>query len=527
MVLAVGAARQYTVKPGDTLGGISANLGVSQQLLIELNQLPDADHISAGQTLVLPEAGGPEREASEPAGGAPAPSRAEYTVRSGDSLSGIAATFGVSTASIVQANTLAEPDRLAVGQKLSIPGGRPAGASAEPSRAAPAAPAGAPAEVGSLLSEAAGAHKLDPPLVKALAWYLSFWRVDASSPTGAVGVMQITTGTQDWVAQSLLKRPLNRANPRDNVEIGVAYLAYLVGRFGDDRQGVAAYLQGPASVARGGVSPTTAKALDAIYGSRSRFAGGAAPPSAAAPAPQALVTTRRDLAGGISAAARAILPAARVGVAARNLATGERLDLRSGEVFPSASVNKLAIMLEVVRQFSSGKLARTASLSADLDRMITVSDNDAANRLVEVVGEQSINATLANLNLSSTVMRNPFSARGAQLEPGFNQTSPADSATLLSLLANDKLVSPAASQEMRALLVRAQDASKLVRGLPAGTRIAHKSGWYNGVANDAGIISAPRGAYVLTVFVDGTPDDETGNRLIAELSRLVYEAWGK
>lgn len=45
----------------------------------------------------------------------------EHTVESGQTLSAIAAAYGVSTKSIVDANNLARPDQLRVGQKLFIP----------------------------------------------------------------------------------------------------------------------------------------------------------------------------------------------------------------------------------------------------------------------------------------------------------------------------------------------------------------------------------------------------------------------
>src|SRR2546423_13924718 len=122
--------------------------------------------------------------------------------------------------------------------------------------------------------------------------------------------------------------------------------------------------------------------------------------------------------------------------------------------------------------------------------MITLSDNDAANRVLQVVGEQSVNATMASLGLGSTVLHNFFSASGGHLDPGFNQTSPGDMANLFLLLANDKLVGPTSSQQMRALLLRNQDSSKLVRGVPDGTRVVHKSGWFPGVSNDVGIVYA-------------------------------------
>jgi beta-lactamase class A len=158
--------------------------------------------------------------------------------------------------------------------------------------------------------------------------------------------------------------------------------------------------------------------------------------------------------------------------------------------------------------------------------MITLSDNDAANRLIASLGLTNINGTMANLGLGTTVLHNPFGTR-APSGSGFNQTSPSDMAALFSALAGDRLVGPNSSKQMRDLLRRAQDTSKLVRGLPPGTAVAHKSGWYPGVANDAGIVYGPKGAYVLAVFSQGVVDDETGDQLVAAVSRTVFDAWGR
>lgn len=510
LALAVEAARQYTVRPGDTLSAISLTVGVPLAQLAALNGLADPDRILAGQTLLLPDGAAPAG-AGTPRGG--------YTVRPGDSLSKIAASLGLALAALIEANNLSDPDRLVVGQKLAIPGAAPGGTAAVES--GPLEPA---TEVGSILSEAAKRNQVEASLVKALAWYLSGWRTDVVSPTGAVGLMQITSSAQEWVGSTLLRRTVDRGDPRDNVEIGVAYLAYLIGKIGDERQGVAAYLQGSAGLARDGITPSTARALETIYGSRARFSGAMGP--AAAAARPAAGPGGADLRSAVLAAARGVSPEARLGVAARNLATGERLDIRSGEVFPSASVNKVAILAEALRQISSGKLSRTPALSSDLERMIVSSDNEAANRVLSTVGEDSVNASLVSLGLNGTLLRNYFSPSRGPLDSGFNQTTPSDMAALFTLMANDKLVNAAASQEMRGYLSKAVDTTKLVRGVPAGTRVAHKSGWYQGVANDAGIVYGPRGAYVLAVFSEGVPEAETGNQLVAAVSRAVYDGWG-
>jgi beta-lactamase class A len=80
---------------------------------------------------------------------------------------------------------------------------------------------------------------------------------------------------------------------------------------------------------------------------------------------------------------------------------------------------------------------------------------------------------------------------------------------------------------MRALLARNQDDSKIARGLPTGTAVANKSGWYTGVANDVAIVYGPKATYVLAVLSEGVASDEAGNQLIAGVSRLVYELWNR
>ena len=105
---------RYTIRSGDTLSGIASRYDTSVSRLMALNpQIHDPDRIYAGQSLRVPGGGGD----------APAPSRS-YTIRSGDTLSGIAARSGTSVGALMAANPqIRDSDLIYAGQTLRIPGG--------------------------------------------------------------------------------------------------------------------------------------------------------------------------------------------------------------------------------------------------------------------------------------------------------------------------------------------------------------------------------------------------------------------
>jgi beta-lactamase class A len=161
--------------------------------------------------------------------------------------------------------------------------------------------------------------------------------------------------------------------------------------------------------------------------------------------------------------------------------------------------------------------------------MIAVSDNSEANQIADVIQAQSVNDTMAKLGLGSTKFLNMFTDTRGSSNPGQNQTTPSNMAHLLELIATDQAVSSQVSADIRTLLARNADRSKLVRLLPADARVAHKSGWYEGVANDVGIVTVDRvpTRWVIAVFTEGVPDAETGNQIVAAISKAVYDAWAR
>jgi LysM repeat protein len=109
-----GCTNYYSVQWGDTLSGIAWRCQTTVNALMQANNLY-SDFIYQGQRLCVPPGG-------VAAPSIPAPQYAYYTVRPGDTLSGIAWRFGVSQVAIMQANNLSNPSFIYIGQRLLIPG---------------------------------------------------------------------------------------------------------------------------------------------------------------------------------------------------------------------------------------------------------------------------------------------------------------------------------------------------------------------------------------------------------------------
>ena len=126
-----GAYIVYIVQIGDTLDEIARDHGTTIQAIVELNELVNPRWIQPGQELQIPSASGtPSGQSPETTTSASRPTPTPlptsipvtYTVRPGDTLSTIAALYGVSVVELAQLNGIANVDALSVGQVLTIPG---------------------------------------------------------------------------------------------------------------------------------------------------------------------------------------------------------------------------------------------------------------------------------------------------------------------------------------------------------------------------------------------------------------------
>jgi soluble lytic murein transglycosylase-like protein len=192
-----------------------------------------------------------------------------HRVAAGETLSGIAARYGTTVGAIVSANKLGNANHVVIGAKLRIPN-------------VPAPTSGLPTRLQASASRLAlipsfkkwsTANGLDPALVMAVAWQESGWQNSVVSPAGAIGIGQLLPSTATQVARDLIGVKLNPRVPDDNIRITARYLRWLITRAnGNVDLAVAGYYQGPASVAAIGYLPSTVDYLAIVHGLRPRFA---------------------------------------------------------------------------------------------------------------------------------------------------------------------------------------------------------------------------------------------------------------
>jgi Transglycosylase SLT domain/Putative peptidoglycan binding domain len=137
----------------------------------------------------------------------------------------------------------------------------------------PARPAPAPsrtASVRTMLTNWAIAYRLDPELVRALAWMESGFQPGLVSSAGARGVMQVLPGTRHYVQSILIGHKVPNSTS-GNIRIGVVYLRHLLREFSwSHKRALAAWYQGPGSLRQHGQLPVTRQFVANVLALRTR-----------------------------------------------------------------------------------------------------------------------------------------------------------------------------------------------------------------------------------------------------------------
>lgn len=123
---------RHVVQPGETLSSIAAFYGLNTNTLIEVNNILDPNALQVGTSLLIPGVAAPSTNSPETgtdSGTSSAPANSQevvtHLVQQNETISGIAASYGVSVSSLLEANNLINPNILRAGQVLVIPGVTP------------------------------------------------------------------------------------------------------------------------------------------------------------------------------------------------------------------------------------------------------------------------------------------------------------------------------------------------------------------------------------------------------------------
>ena len=250
-------------------------------------------------------------------------------------------------------------------------------------------------------------------------------------------------------------------------------------------------------------------------------------------------------------------PRQTIAVAYYDLATGESFARNDRVVFHAASTMKVPVMLGIFEAVTRGELrldqpvlvrnqftsifdgskyalesredsdpalyeevGRELPLENLVRRMIVRSSNLATNNVIELIGAKRVMALMKEIGANDIqVLRGVEDDKA--YHAGMNNTTTAhDLMLVFKTLGEGKAVNPEASAMMLDILAAQEFNDGIPGGLPKGTRVAHKTGSITEIAHDAGLVD---GRYVLVVLTKGFKKHDDAERVIAEISRIVWE----
>jgi beta-lactamase class A len=243
-----------------------------------------------------------------------------------------------------------------------------------------------------------------------------------------------------------------------------------------------------------------------------------------------------------------------MGVAILDLTDGRTLLRNADRVFPAASSIKIAILLELYRQdqdarvgvkgkarlddlytFDPKDLVEDSQIMAGLTPgvtrvtnrdlaqfMVAVSDNAAANLLIDRVGKENVNAMLRSLGFSKTLLRRKMIDIAAARRGDENVVTPQEMVRLLEAIYKEKALDKQSTAGfIKQLSTRKKD-SHLTDFLPETVQVANKPGELEAVRNDSGIVYAQNRPFAISVMTAYDRDEKAAERAISEVALEAY-----
>lgn len=205
---APSTGRLYQVKPGDSFSQIASRHNISQAALQQANPGVNPNLILIGSSLNIPIGAAPPPPPAPPTAqnladaSTPSTSTANrHTVRPGDTLSSVASRYGVSLAALQKANGSVDPNRLKIGQMLTLP----AGTTPAPNPPAPSPPPPAVAKTPTV--PAATPKPLSAQATAALSSYPVMTPQPQANPRGVLQYRVDSTDTLESIARTFTTTP--------------------------------------------------------------------------------------------------------------------------------------------------------------------------------------------------------------------------------------------------------------------------------------------------------------------------------
>lgn len=158
--------------------------------------------------------------------------------------------------------------------------------------------------------------------------------------------------------------------------------------------------------------------------------------------------------------------------------------------------------------------------------MLIQSDNTAANKLMDIIGMDTINYDIQNQGLRNTKLNRKTADERAVSSGTENITSALDLSKIWSNLYNSSYLSQKNSQMLIDILQRQQIKNKLALYIPDDLKyeISSKTGDKRGVENDTALLHLQKGSFDFTVLSMGIPNSVYGTVTLAKCGKMMWDS---
>ena len=236
-----------------------------------------------------------------------------------------------------------------------------------------------------------------------------------------------------------------------------------------------------------------------------------------------------------------------MGIFIYDFSTGNYVDINADKAYPTASMIKIPIFLQLFRRIDMGmanlksKMTLTDyyvtdgsgflqyrpvgsvfSMSELSQRMIQESDNTATNMILSTLGGvDDINRDLRTWGFINTHMSNWL----PDLD-GTNVATPKDFATMFYNINNSKFVSIQSKAKIFDIMSHVKNRRLIMAGLPDNAQFIHKTGDIGTMLGDGGIIILPNGKrYIMVAMVKRPWNSFAAKQLIIDASKVTYNSF--